>query len=1108
MKLTKKLLAIMLSLIMVFSMIVMPVSATEIITETPVVEEIVGEETTDEEAAEEESVGEFHEIFEAIRNLIEAIHNLVGGIMGNLGKECPFCGEVHEKDAEEPDVDGYYTVIFDFNYEGAPEAEKQKVKAGEYANVPADPENNGLQFMGWYINKNDTDFNNYYDFTEVVIADMTLYAKWLDVGDTDGEGLVDGLEEIYGTDKNLVDTDDDKISDYDEIVLGLNPLSADSDNNGIADGDEDLDLDGLAYLEEKSLNTEPSISDTDEDGLSDGDEVNIYKTNPTLYDTDDDAVNDGREVELGTDPNIAQEYFELSIESDTDEEDSVEPLLEIEAEGNLVDNISIDPLEEDFFFPEEMPGYMGKAYDFDVDGDFKTARIKFKFDKDSVDLENGDEPVIYYFDEENQTLEALDTTIDGDTAIAEVSHFSTYVLINRKIYEESFQWEDTWDSDSSYENVEIVFVVDDSGSMSWNDPSYERLSVARTLIDNLPEASKIGLVRFDGGYPKTEALTPVLTTDKEVVKNYLTRTYFYSPGGTDMYNGIQKAFPLYESTDETTLKMMIVLSDGETDDTYLHSSVISTANASNIRIYTVGLGNSTSYFNRYLKPLADSTDGAFYLASNAGELASIYKDISKKIDIETDSDYDGVPDYYEDNMVYFNGISIKTDKYNRDSDGDGLSDGEEIKIEKISHPTDNSKVIIKGKIIMGLPTKPDTDDDGYDDKDDFKPLQNYKTPIILIHGLNSNTQTAFGVKTNIYKDQNSHYGSNYSLNSKDYRDCRSHKIINISTGLGSYLTKTMKYKENKNLFAFNYPNQDMVQYNGKRLEGYIDSLISYAKYKTDLEVVDPQYLFASKSDMDAGRVKFMLIGHSMGGLVSRYLVENIGTQHILKVITMNTPHYGSGMATAGDATLNVINFCPSIYDLDTESTLFGGKEKTWDVTWKGNSDATQYALDNQSPALKGTHPSDVYYYAIGGYNVNHGVWPLGEIYQLAEPMRNTVFSFEFGRNTSSKKEFKNSINGTLRAISYQKYNEFSELDLGDDDGDNTVDYMSQFGVRFRTFKSDDSIEIRRTALVVDSKTISHRTDGKLGIGDKVFHNRILQEKELFKNVKNFVNAAV
>ena len=35
---------------------------------------------------------------------------------------------------------------------------------------------------------------------------------------------------------------------------------------------------------------------------------------------------------------------------------------------------------------------------------------------------------------------------------------------------------------------------------------------------------------------------------------------------------------------------------------------------------------------------------------------------NKKIDIETDSDGDGIADYYEDNMVMFNGVTIKLDK--------------------------------------------------------------------------------------------------------------------------------------------------------------------------------------------------------------------------------------------------------------------------------------------------------------------------------------------------------------------------------------------------------------------------------------------------------------
>lgn len=1086
------------------------------------------EEPTDKPEAEEPAEDKIGNAFDSLGNLFDSIHNLVGSILAIFGKECPFCDEVHSKgegETEEPDEDGYYTVTFDLNYKGAPEAEKQMVKAGEHVVEPDVPVNQNLQFIGWFIDKNDTDIYNYYDFSLAVTENIILYARWMNMEDTDGEGLVDGLEEIYGTNKNLVDTDNDKISDYDEIIWGLDPLSTDSDNNGIADGDEDLDLDGLTYIEENDLNTDPMVSDTDEDGLLDGDEIEVYKTNPLLYDTDGDAVNDGREVELGTDPNVAEEYFGLLVECNTEKEDSVEPSLEIEVEGGLVDNVSIEPLEEEFFFPEEMPGYMGKAYDFDVDGDFKNAKIKFKFDAESIDLENGDEPVIYYFDEESQTLEALDTTIDGDTAIAEVAHFSTYVLINRKIYEESFSWIDVWDPDKNYTNVEIVLVIDDSGSLGGDygynsstgtftggmDPEHKRLEVARTFVDKAKDSAKIGIVKFDSSVvDMTNGLVECNNTGKELLKNKLVFSYrngsgFDSRGSTYMYSGIEKAISQFSVNAESTLKVVIVFTDGIAHDAGSHSRVINNALANDVKIYTVGLGNSTSYFNDYLKPLATNTGGAFYTTSDANELSLIYDNISQKIDITTDSDEDKIPDYYEDNMVYFNGIKIETDKNNRDTDGDGLLDGEEIEIIKEPHKEDPNKVVVKGRIVTGLPTNKDTDNDGYDDKDDFKPMSNYKTPIILLHGLNSNTQSAFGVTTEIYKGQNNHYDSNYSLNSKDYRDCRSHKIKSVSFKLGSYLTKNMKYKANKNLFAFNYPNQDMVQYNGQKLGNYIESLVSYAKYNKAIDVVDPEYLFASKSDMEAGRVEFILIGHSMGGLVSRYLVENIGTEHVEKVITIDTPHYGSGMANASDAALNS-KFCPAIYELDTESTLYGGDKKKWDIHWpsKSTKEKTQYALDNQSPALKENHESDIYYYAIGGYNVNHGV-VFGEIEQLAKPLRNTVFSFEFERDVSSYSAYKESINGTLAGYSYGVCGETSKLDLGDDDGDNTVDYMSQFGVRFRLLSKDKNIEIRRTALVVDSKTISHRSDGFLGIGDEVFHNRILKESELFENVERFVD---
>lgn len=190
-----------------------------------------------------------------------------------------------------------------------------------------------------------------------------------------------------------------------------------------------------------------------------------------------------------------------------------------------------------------------------------------------------------------------------------------------------------------------------------------------------------------------------------------------------MYTALRNALQIFSTSNNNKLKMIVVLSDGETDDTRYHSSVISTAKSKNVKIHTVGLGNSSSsYFTRYMKPLASETGGKFYLAANAGQLGEIYDEIGKYIDIETDSDNDGIPDYYEENLHMFNGMKVdKLYKNNPDSDGDGLLDGEEIELH-YEYSADRKKVKVTGKF-KSNPTNPDTDGDGKNDKDDPNPLE-------------------------------------------------------------------------------------------------------------------------------------------------------------------------------------------------------------------------------------------------------------------------------------------------------------------------------------------------------------------------------------------------
>jgi hypothetical protein len=83
--------------------------------------------------------------------------------------------------------------------------------------------------------------------------------------------------------------------------MGFDPLV---DNSG-----DDFDSDGLDNAGELAAGTDPLLADTDSDGRLDGEEVNGPVTSdPLLYDTDGDLINDKAEVDNGTDPNDPDDF--------------------------------------------------------------------------------------------------------------------------------------------------------------------------------------------------------------------------------------------------------------------------------------------------------------------------------------------------------------------------------------------------------------------------------------------------------------------------------------------------------------------------------------------------------------------------------------------------------------------------------------------------------------------------------------------------------------------------------------------------------------------------------------------------------------------------------
>ena len=576
----------------------------------------------------------------------------------------------------------------------------------------------------------------------------------IDMDDDDGDGIPNYTELYFGTDKNVSDTDGDGLSDYYELMLlGTDPLKRDTDENGIPDGDEDPDEDGLTNIRELSLQTDPSAADTDEDGLLDGNEVDLYYTDPLQKDSDGDGVSDGKEIQLHTDPAQIDEQFPAAASA---AEENLTVSVETVLSGEQYGSLNVCRYDNDFLFPEDMPGYIGGAYEFSVEGSFETATIRFTFD-DSLLYEEDFDPVIYYYNESEQRLEELPTVVHGNTASAQVTHFSKYILLDRHVFQNAFTWQDVWTGER-YVKAEIVLLIDDSGWLgglgphryfdasrgyftSGADPDHRRLEAAKALVDLVSDETRIAIVKSDSRVENlTGGMIPCDETGKAALKDILKIT---APDGTDhtdhpgvfdsagnsknFFRAIEQSVDLFSADSEEVLKVILVITGGLGDVFGKYQNALEKSVNSAAKVFIVNLNTESAGGNDLLQEIAEKTGGEMTVTTDRHKMPAIvkdfYKKMSQKMDLDTDSDHDGIPDYYEDHFPMFNGKEYKLNKFNPDTDGDGVPDGQEVKIIK-KYSTDGKKIRVEG-IVHSDPCDGDRDGDGILDKDDPKPLEHF-----------------------------------------------------------------------------------------------------------------------------------------------------------------------------------------------------------------------------------------------------------------------------------------------------------------------------------------------------------------------------------------------
>jgi Ca-activated chloride channel homolog len=193
--------------------------------------------------------------------------------------------------------------------------------------------------------------------------------------------------------------------------------------------------------------------------------------------------------------------------------------------------------------------------------------------------------------------------------------------------------------------VNVILVIDDSGSMQATDYSPTRLEAAKTaadlLIRNLDVNDNAGIVVFESGATTAAYLGP----DKDRIRQKLA-AIAPRPGQTAIGDGLALAVDMGQSVPGKR-SVVILLSDGVNNaGTVTPDEAVSLARTAGIQVFTVGLGSASPVITGYdftgnpqyadldentLRTIAEKTGGEYFRSVDEKTLSTIYGNLNSDI---------------------------------------------------------------------------------------------------------------------------------------------------------------------------------------------------------------------------------------------------------------------------------------------------------------------------------------------------------------------------------------------------------------------------------------------------------------------------------------------
>ena len=188
--------------------------------------------------------------------------------------------------------------------------------------------------------------------------------------------------------------------------------------------------------------------------------------------------------------------------------------------------------------------------------------------------------------------------------------------------------------------VDVVFVLDNSGSMIVNDPQFITREVVTNFLTNLQAQFRVGMVTFDSGASLIEPLSSLNTaSDTERFLKSLERIN-YKGQFTNTPVGVERAiYELKSNSREEAEKIIILLTDGIVDtgdkaqdaasEEWLKDQLALECKQAGIRVFGVAFTEAADF--RLIQTLALKTDGEYFRTFSSTEIPMVFEKIKEII---------------------------------------------------------------------------------------------------------------------------------------------------------------------------------------------------------------------------------------------------------------------------------------------------------------------------------------------------------------------------------------------------------------------------------------------------------------------------------------------